>query len=361
MPFDLDAFAVDLGVLQRRRGVRNGELLVRALCLCALPKSTFELAARTARHAGIASLSPQALFNRMVGAEPLTRGLFFHALGHAAGKAESFRDFRLLAVDATTLCGPGAKGTNQRLHVVYDLGKGLPLSVDLTDTRGGETFRRHHSFGMGDLVLADACYGVGPGIRCALRSGARLLVRFNFESFLLLGEDGGKIWPEQAEGVLPESGCVDVCVYHPDWPAPLRAIGARNPEGKGVWLLTDLSPEELPTEQARELYSRRWQIELFFKRLKSLLDLDELPTRDGPSARPWIWTKLLLATLAVLIADERFSPWEGETDALENLRSRSVDAPQGTDGRPPAQTAQREAQREETKNPQTVRMVECLS
>lgn len=326
LPYDLDGFAVDCGVLQRRRGVKNGDRLVRALCLCALPKSTFELAAKAARDAGIASLSGQALFNRMVDAEPLLKGLFVHSLRHASGQVESWKGLRMLAVDATALCGPGAKGTDQRLHVVYDLGKGLPVSVDLTDAKGGESFRRHKAFGMGDLVLADACYGVGPGLLCALRAGARLLVRFNFETIRLLGEDEEKIWPEQAQGVLPAEGFVDFCVYHPDWPAPLRAIGGRNLEGKGVWLLTDLSHEELPTDQARELYSRRWQIELYFKRLKSILDLDELPTRDGPSSRPWIWAKLLLATLAVLLADERFSPWEQASEPVGDILEGLMDA-----------------------------------
>ena len=326
LPYDLDSYAVECGVLQRRRGVKNGDRLVRALCLCALPKATFELAAKTARDSQIASLSAQALFNRMVDSEPLVKGLFVHALGHASGKAECWNGLRLLAVDATVLCGPGAKGTDQRLHVVYDLGGGLPVSVDLTDAKGGESFRRHNSFGCGDLVLADACYGVGPGLLSALHTGARLLVRFNFETIRLLGEDEEKIWPEQAEGVLPAEGFVDFCAYHPDWPAPLRVIGGRNLEGKAVWLLTDLSQDELPTEQARELYSKRWQIELYFKRLKSILDLDELPTRDGPSSRPWIWAKLLLATLAVLLADERFSPWEREPEQMENVQDGLVDA-----------------------------------
>ena len=102
---------------------------------------------------------------------------------------------------------------------------------------------------------------------------------------------------------------MEVKVTLPGWSKPLRAVGARNPKGEPVWLLTDLSEEDLPTSQVRELYAKRWQVELYFKRLKSLMDLDELPTRDGPTARPWIWAKLLLASLAVLLADERFSPW----------------------------------------------------
>jgi hypothetical protein len=326
LPYDLDGYAVDCGVLQRRRGVKNGDRLVRALCLCALPKSSYEVAAQSAACAKIANLSGQALFNRMVGAEPLMKGLFVHALTHASNKIDAWKGLRLLAVDATTLCGPGAKGTDQRLHVVYDLGKGLPVSVDLTDAKGGEHFRRHSSFGSGDLLLADACYGVGSGLMSALRSGANVLVRFNFETIRLLGEDEQKIWPEQADGVVPDTGFVDFCAYLPDWPAPLRVIGGRNLEGKAVWLLTDLGQEDLPTEEARDLYSRRWQIELFFKRLKSLMDIDELPSRDGPSVRPWIWTKLLLATLAVLLTDERFSPWEQSSHQMEGVLPGFVEA-----------------------------------
>jgi hypothetical protein len=317
LPYDLDTFAVDSGALERRRGVKSGSRLVQTLCLCALPNMTFEVAAQIARDSRIASLSGQALFKRMVGAEALLEGLFVHSLRYVSSNTgKTWNGLRLVAVDATTLCGPGSKGTDQRLHVVYDLGKGVPASVDLTNMKGGETFKRHDSFGFGDLVMADACYGVGPGLMSALRSGSRILVRFNFESIRLLGEDGEKIWPEQAEGVLPDEGYVDFCGYLPDWPAPLRVIGGRNNEGKGVWLITDLSRDELPTDSARELYSQRWQIELYFKRLKSILDLDELPTRDGPSTRPWIWAKLLLATLAVLLADERFSPWEQSAEPL---------------------------------------------
>src|SRR5471030_3038402 len=95
LPYDLDAYAVECGVLQRRRCVKNGDRLVRALCLCAVPKSTFEQAADVARQYKIADLSPQALFKRMVSAEPLLKGLFVYTLGHATGKAERWKGFRM--------------------------------------------------------------------------------------------------------------------------------------------------------------------------------------------------------------------------------------------------------------------------
>jgi hypothetical protein len=54
---------------------------------------------------------------------------------------------------------------------------------------------------------------------------------------------------------------------------------------------------------------------------------------DSPTARPWIWTKLILASLATLLAYERFSPWAqpwpSETKPLGNLCVRDVGARPG--------------------------------
>ncbi|MGH8551035.1 MAG: transposase [Methylococcales bacterium] len=44
-------------------------------------------------------------------------------------------------------------------------------------------------------------------------------------------------------------------------------------------MFTTGPPDELPGDTVLALYRTRWQIELMFKRLKSLLDLDALRTR----------------------------------------------------------------------------------
>jgi IS4 transposase len=41
----------------------------------------------------------------------------------------------------------------------------------------------------------------------------------------------------------------------------------------------------------------RWQIELAFKRLKSLLHIDKLPTRTEQTSRSWLYAHLILALL----------------------------------------------------------------
>ena len=45
------------------------------------------------------------------------------------------------------------------------------------------------------------------------------------------------------------------------------------------------------------VYRLRWQTELAFKRLKSLLHVDQLPTRTERGSRSWLYAHLILALL----------------------------------------------------------------
>ena len=60
-----------------------------------------------------------------------------------------------------------------------------------------------------------------------------------------------------------------------------------------------------------ELYRMRWQIELAFRRLKSLAQLGHLPKRDDHSSRAWLYGKLLVALLAqkVIRIGRNISPY----------------------------------------------------
>ncbi|MGA9390014.1 MAG: transposase, partial [Candidatus Sulfotelmatobacter sp.] len=52
------------------------------------------------------------------------------------------------------------------------------------------------------------------------------------------------------------------------------------------------------TADILRLYRMRWQIELVFKRLKSVAQLGHVPKHDVRSSRAWLYGKLLLTLLA---------------------------------------------------------------
>jgi hypothetical protein len=60
-----------------------------------------------------------------------------------------------------------------------------------------------------------------------------------------------------------------------------------------------------------ESYRMRWQIELVFKRLKSLAQLGHVPKHDDRSSRAWVYGKLLVALLAqkLIRIGRDISPW----------------------------------------------------
>lgn len=77
-----------------------------------------------------------------------------------------------------------------------------------------------------------------------------------------------------------------------------------------VLIFTTLEPD-IGAAQVMEVYRLRWQIELEFKRLKSLIQLGHLKKHDPEAARSWLQGKLMVSMLiARLIAHaEGVSPW----------------------------------------------------
>jgi hypothetical protein len=92
---------------------------------------------------------------------------------------------------------------------------------------------------------------------------------------------------------------------------PARAVAGRTRDGEVIWVLTTAPAQDLSAVGALALYRLRWQIELLFKRLKSLLHLDTLPSRAGPTAKSSMLARLLAAALAQQLVEPTgaLSPW----------------------------------------------------
>jgi hypothetical protein len=86
-----------------------------------------------------------------------------------------------------------------------------------------------------------------------------------------------------------------------------EAQKAYNRYGIVVTSITDVAPELI-----QDLNRQRWQIELAFKRLKTLFKYHEIPVQVEASARAWFYGKLLLAApCETWVNGGRFSPSEG--------------------------------------------------
>ncbi len=71
-----------------------------------------------------------------------------------------------------------------------------------------------------------------------------------------------------------------------------------------VMLGTSLPPEGYPAEDLLNVYRLRWQIELAFKRLKSLLGIGQITTSTERASRSWLTAHLIMALFCDDISQE---------------------------------------------------------
>jgi hypothetical protein len=342
--FDIEATARERGAFTRARQIKDAETLLRlALGYGACGMSLRETCAWAAV-GGIATLSDPSLLERLEKAAGWLGDLVNALLGEPApGATGRWPGYRLRAVDATALCEPGADRTSWRLHVGYDLAAERIDQIELTDGRGGESLKRF-ACQPGDILLADRGYARPRDLRPVLAAGADLIVRTGWNSLRLLAADGTLL---DLFGVLarqrPRQGEVRVGVEEgltdspsgaaaPDNPLPLRLVvwrktpqeaaqtrkrllkqaqkRGKKPDPRSlqaasyILLLTSLPAETFSTTDVLALYRLRWQIELAFKRMKSLAGLDTLPAKTPDLARAWINARLIAILLAERIAGQ---------------------------------------------------------
>jgi hypothetical protein len=78
-----------------------------------------------------------------------------------------------------------------------------------------------------------------------------------------------------------------------------------------VLLWTSAPARRLSKYQVLRRYRCRWQLELVFKRAKSIMGLGQLPKQSDASARAWLNGKLLVAMMVEKLwrHAESVSPW----------------------------------------------------
>jgi len=273
----------------------------------------------------VAQITGPGLFYRLRESEVWLEQVLGQVLGAQVPQAAGGWPVRV--VDATVINGPGKKPVQWRAHVQTDPATGGFRAVELTDDSGGEKLGRHH-FRPGEVVLGDRAYATARGVHAVRRAEAHVIARFNPGNLRTCDAQRQRILLVEKEREIPVVGVVEYSVTipvppeptksHKSWNSakaiawiPARAIAARTRAGEVIWILTTFDASQLPAIAVMGLYRLRWQIELLFKRLKSLLHLDTLPSREGPTAKSWMLARLIAAGLAQRLVQPSgpLSPW----------------------------------------------------
>ena len=246
-------------------------------------------------------------------------------------KTNEQSDIQMKLVDATNVKEPGKTGSLWRIHYSLVLPK---LQCDyfcLTTTEGKGNGESSKQFPVkkGDCVIGDCGYSTAAGIEHLDNVGAYSLLRVNTNSlcFYLKNEKRvsllskvknlqtsgkvgeWKVWVKKTDGSFVEGRICAVRKSEFAIERSLKRLKQKSskkqfmlrPEtlefAKYVIVFTTLPAETMLTLSILEWYRLRWQIELIFKRLKSLAGLGHLPKYDDVSSRAWLYGKLFAGLL----------------------------------------------------------------
>ncbi len=331
-----------LGALTRMRSVSSVSNLLQIFLIHLADGHSLRETVAIAKRAGIADLSDVALLKRLRSSSEWFRWMSLKLLNNRGIEMKPHRKlarYSIKSIDASVITEPGSTGTNWRLHYSLNL---FGLDCDqfiITQPSTGESFL-NFKIDENDLLIADRAYGNLQGMKYVKEKGGEFIVRYRTKSFTLTHENKEfdllkalrELKPRQIKewnltARTRDSGQLNlrICAIKKSKKAAEQAIKKARKVAikkqksvseetlemqKYVIIATSL-PEEISAKLVLELYRCRWQVEIAFKRLKSILGLGHLPKFDEQSSKAWLHGKIFTALLSQAIVDQGrlFSPW----------------------------------------------------
>jgi len=333
LPADWRELAEKMGLLEQRpehigAKVDDIEPILRLVLYHAGASDSLRATVARGAALGLLAISHVALHKWMRKLGAYLGALLGRMVATASFAPEKWHGFDLIAGDATTVQRPGSKGTTARVHYALRLSDLTPRHIEVTDEHGGETAQRFRAEPE-ELWLLDRGYSNPAGVAAIRDRGAHLIVRVNRATLPLYDPRGQRINimaqlrnTEAREHVRQCRAFVHVGEHKipgrlcwvrlpQDKAAKARERARREAEGtcdddtllaaEFVLVFTTVL-HELSATQVLTAYRARWQVELDFKRSKSIRELDRLPNFLPQTIHSWICAKLLLQLVAVRIA-----------------------------------------------------------
>lgn len=344
LPSNWRELAATTGALKGLRKDKSAENLLRVLLLHLGCGHSLQETVRRARRAQLAELTAAALWNRLQKSADWLRGLCVALFRERGLEQAGAGGIQVRALDATTVKELGPYSSQWRIHHSVRLPSLVCDFFGLTAAKGsgtGKSFQRV-PINAGDYLLAGEGYSSVAGLLHVAGIDAFATVRVKAESLGFGTLDGGSFDLMAAVKELRpgEVGCWPAAVLGRGGAAVIGRVCAvrktaeairlahrnlvRQPPRRDehsqsrtvelaryVILFTTFPSESFLAADVLEWYRTYWQVELVFKRFKSLAQLGHVPKQADESAKAWLYGKLLVALLVEKLVDHAryVSPW----------------------------------------------------
>ena len=301
--------------------------------------------ATRAKLAGLADISDVAMLGRLRKAKDWLHSLCVALFEEQGIALHNQSNFQVRLFDATNVKEPGKTGSLWRIHYSLQLPSLTCDFFKLTATKGkgtGESFFQY-SIKKGDYIIADRGYSTASGIHHVVSKKAYVMVRVNTQSLPILNLRSQPFTLLKNVKAIKKAGTIRswkvlipsrsgakaqgrICVIRKSNEAIKLAHEkikkeadkkgrSLKPEtleyGKYIIIFTTFPENSFSDIDVLDWYRSRWQVELIFKRFKSIAQIGHLPKHSDDSSKAWLYGKLFVALLTGKLIDyaSSISPW----------------------------------------------------
>ena len=320
--------AKEQGALIRRRKIDNPDTLLRVLLIHLAEGMSFRNTSAYAQEANLCDINDASMIHRLRASKEWLHWIALELLKRikAIPSADNLsRKFNVRLVDSSMITESGATGSLWRLHYCFQMNNFSCDTFEITTQQEGESFCRY-SVSKDDLLIADRNFCKRNGIVHVLDNHGHVLVRYHSTNLPLLNRRGKRleILPLLRSLADGEAGDFDVWFKKPDNENSLvkgRILALRKSQesiekaqkeirkdaskksrklkpdtleyAEYIILFTTLNRHRFSGEELLTQYRYRWQIELIFKRLKSIIGIGHLPKSNPDSSIAWLYGKMV--------------------------------------------------------------------
>ena len=318
LPKDIEEKAVELGVIERKREIKNAKDLLKMLMIYANEKISIKILSFIASALKIAEISDRAWSKKILKTTEWLKYILNGILGKIQ-KTPVKNKRKIKLIDCSTILQIGKEQNQARMHTCFNLNIGTVEQVELTDHHVAEGIN-HYKIDAGDIIIGDTGYCRAKSISQIVTQKADAIIRMSPNLCPIYDESGKKIniyktvkkhkkESFELEGYVKfEKEKIKVrliisplpkeklarAIYRKKRAAQKNKTRAARPEtleyAKWVMIITTLD-KEYSTEDILEIYKIRWQIELLFKRMKQHLSAQRIPKGSEEYAKVivYIW------------------------------------------------------------------------
>jgi hypothetical protein len=327
LPEGYEKAANETGALKRAREIKTAfDLLMLVFLYVAHGLSHLEVSV-AAKIKGVAQISDVGFMKRFAKCGKLIEWLLDNLNPQATAhysKPKKFEKYDIKALDASVVTSGGKRRITHRLHFSIDIFRLKSDQYKITSQKTGESLT-NFEVKESDLFLGDRAYGTKTSMEHCLAGKGDFIFRIRRNAFDVYDKNGNKIDLIEKLSKLKKNKTLRLRCCFLDYNgnlAPIRICAMHKPKGivenpagdtvfmnNFIVLATSILDSRISAKDILDLYRLRWQIELYFKRLKSLVGFGDVPNKTEGHIKIWLNAKLAVAImLEIMVAQVDFSP-----------------------------------------------------